>query len=133
MQSQSHQALPEGSAWWLLRLEAGPEAARRARDWLEHLSLPLQQTAVLLAHELVINSTIHSDAKHIWLTVVAVPEGVRIEVVDDGCGQPEAKRPGPLATSGRGLRWVDALADDWGVAPRQLTHVWFQVPLERDR
>jgi serine/threonine-protein kinase RsbW len=129
---QSHETSPESSTWWLLRLEPGPEAPRRARDWLEHLGLPLDQTAVLLAHELVINSVTHSDAEHIWLTVVAVPAGVRIEVTDDGRGHPEAKRPGPLATSGRGLRWVDALADDWGVAPRQLTHVWFQVPLEGD-
>lgn len=72
------------------------------------------------------------------------PFGCGTHLVDRGRGAPgcqdrghrrrpgpsRAKGPGPFATSGRGLRWVDALADDWGVAPRQLTHVWFQVPLE---
>ena len=133
MQSPTDEESLQASAWWLLRLDPDPDAARRAREWLEDLRLPLPEIAVLLAHELVINSTTHSEAEHIWLTVVEVPEGVRIEVADDGGGRPQPREPRPLATSGRGLRWVDALSDDWGVEPRQLTHVWFQVPLDGDR
>jgi anti-sigma regulatory factor (Ser/Thr protein kinase) len=130
MQLHEHDLSSDASSCLLLELESGPDAARRAREWLERLELPLPPEAVLLAHELVTNSVVHSPAARIWLTVVAVPDGFRVEVVDDGGGRPAPRQPQPFETSGRGLRWVDALSDDWGVAPRHLTHVWFQVPAE---
>ncbi|MFG2628730.1 ATP-binding protein [Streptomyces sp. NPDC048473] len=42
-------------------------------------------------------------------------ELVRLEVRDSGPGQPAVQRPGDDACSGRGLRLVGELADDFGV------------------
>ncbi|WP_254667838.1 ATP-binding protein [Streptomyces griseus] len=44
---------------------------------------------------------------------------LRLEVSDAGEGRPVVQRPGELATTGRGLLLVEALAHRWGVDERQ--------------
>jgi anti-sigma regulatory factor (Ser/Thr protein kinase) len=45
-------------------------------------------TAVLLTSELVTNSAVHSDSRRhggtITVTLIAVPDGIRAEVIDEG-------------------------------------------------
>jgi hypothetical protein len=46
---------------------------------------------------------------------------------------PEAPAPEPDSTSGRGLRIVDHLADDWGItATTRGKTVWFEIRLMGD-
>ena len=128
MQLSGHEESLSDADFDQLRLRCDRRAARRARRWLAKKGYGSEHPLTLLAHELVTNSVEHSRAQHVWLTLLTVPDGVRVEVVDDGGGDPRPAEPGPLAESGRGLRWVEALSDTWGVARRKLTHVWFQLP-----
>jgi hypothetical protein len=43
---------------------------------------------------------------------------LRVEVTDAGDDLPHKRRPGELASSGRGLVLIELLADEWGVNPR---------------
>ncbi|MGX1758952.1 ATP-binding protein [Streptomyces lydicus] len=71
--------------------------------------------------ELVTNAVRHgSPAGHLILVRVIVNETLlRIEVHDAGESRPRLQAPADDDASGRGLFLVDALADDWGVAPRE--------------
>lgn len=81
----------------------------------------------LLVSELVTNAVL-LDAGPI--TIALRPLGVgllRVEVRDDGWGQPEVAQERPLQ-AGRGLRVVDRLATEWGVdqfLPGKI--VWFTL------
>jgi anti-sigma regulatory factor (Ser/Thr protein kinase) len=55
---------------------------------------------------------------------------IRVAVSDSGPGQPFLRSPHPREPTGRGLRIVQALADDWGVAPLREGRgkvVWFTL------
>jgi hypothetical protein len=64
------------------------------------------------------------------VSVSIVDQTLRVEVSDDDPTLPLAPAPEHHATSGRGLRIVDDLADHWGIIP--YTHgktVWFEIDL----
>lgn len=78
--------------------------------------------AVLLASELIGNAMQYSDSRRdggtIIMNVIAIPGGVRIEVIDEGgptlpnlspIGHPQPD----LAESGRGLQLVSMLSSRW--------------------
>ncbi len=75
------------------------------------------EAAALVASELASNSVRHA-ASAFELRIEKTPEQIRIEVEDEGSGKPALQSPGPTDTSGRGLRIVEAFADEWGVIPR---------------
>jgi anti-sigma regulatory factor (Ser/Thr protein kinase) len=110
--------------------EAAPararEAARRAADalHLNGLARPLE----LLVHELVTNSVRHADADTIKVSMIAVGEGVRVEVEDDGPGLDEAP-PEPTTESegGWGLHLVELMSSDWGFTAGRRACVWFEL------
>ena len=95
-------------------------------------------TAVLLASEVVTNAVLHTDTDF-DVRVEVAPAAVRVEVMDDGDGQPHVERAGPDAEHGRGLAIVSRLATRWGVTPHeQGKSVWFEVrcpaaPSRRER
>jgi hypothetical protein len=109
---------------------AGVLAARGLRD----------ETACLLASELVTNSVQHSYSRlpggTITVEVTAAPAEILVEVTDDGGdGVPVLRHSaGPCAEDGRGLFLVNALSSQWGYrrARGQLT-TWFQILAEPDR
>jgi len=76
----------------------------RARDEVE-----------LLVAELVANAVEHA-ADEVRVRVLIDHDHLRVEVADDGDGRPAVQDPDPLAEGGRGLRIVQQLAVDWGVA-----------------
>jgi two-component sensor histidine kinase len=79
--------------------------------------------------ELVTNAVRHA---HTLLRVVisVADQSLRVEVSDDDPTLPVAPDPQHHATSGRGLRIVDDLADQWGVTPgSQGKTVWFEIHL----
>ena len=67
---------------------------------------------------------------------VSVREGpgvVRVEVRDDGGGQPVLVAPTATALSGRGLVIVKALSEDFGIeTDGNETLVWFTVSTTKD-
>jgi anti-sigma regulatory factor (Ser/Thr protein kinase) len=72
------------------------------------------ETAALLASELVTNALVHAEAPY----RIAVESGdgvLRISVSDGTTGGPRIEPEDGVATSGRGVRLVEALTDRWGV------------------
>jgi hypothetical protein len=65
--------------------------------------------------------------------VIAVPDGVRVEVIDDGAATILAVSVGQdeqpcLAEDGRGLQLVDALSARWGhCTDEAVTVTWFEL------
>ena len=94
-------------------------------------------TAVLLTSELVTNSVQHSESRHpggtITTTVIAVPDGIRVEVIDDGgTTVPQVKAdqldPEDLIEGGRGLQLVEFFAVQWGhYSDEAGTVTWFEL------
>lgn len=119
-----------------MRIPRDREAVDRARGWLERRAAGLPPEAraevVLLGHELVTNAVKYSEGDHVWISFLATDEVVRIEVADQGGTSVPAVLPEvPYSTSGRGLRWVDELADEWGVENGAAREVWFQIHLDQ--
>lgn len=90
---------------------------------LEHLVAPIE----LAVSELVSNALRHGEGL-VGLTVALDDDELRVEVSDQGGGQPRMRRTAPSAAEpgGWGLRLVDQLADRWGShRERGRTLVWF--------
>ncbi|MFE0515176.1 SpoIIE family protein phosphatase [Streptomyces sp. NPDC058964] len=88
-------------------------------------------TAVLLVSEMVTNVLVHTDADALLVAEVAGEAGdrrIRVEVTDAGDDLPHLRRPGELASSGRGLVLMELLAGAWGVDPRgEGKSIWFEL------
>ncbi len=92
--------------------------------------------ALLLVSELVTNGVLHAGTP-VGVAVGYDGDTLAVAVTD---GVPDGIHPGPSwstrqsrgAPSGRGLRIVHALADDWGVSVHdQGKTVWFELSPER--
>jgi anti-sigma regulatory factor (Ser/Thr protein kinase) len=109
--------------------EARAFAARKlGDDWA------CADTAVLLTCELVTNALQHSDSRRsggtITVTLIAVPGGIRAEVIDEGSATVPALRPDSpeLAEGGRGLQLVDMLSARWNYCRDEAgTVTWFEL------
>jgi anti-sigma regulatory factor (Ser/Thr protein kinase) len=118
-----------------LELPPVPEAARVAREAVDRVAGNLASDvgfrARLAASELVSNSVTHAvegTATRITVAVDQTATGVRVEVRDGGEPfDPAVREVTDRATSGRGLRLVDALVDRWGVSPSDGNLVWFEI------
>ncbi|MEV6803832.1 SpoIIE family protein phosphatase [Streptomyces sp. NPDC051129] len=108
------------------------EARRHLRELLHDWASAEQvDAAVLLVSEMVTNVLVHTDADALLLAEVT-SEGdgrrLRVEVFDTGDDLPHKRRPGELASSGRGLMLIELLADTWGVEPRgEGKSIWFAL------
>lgn len=74
----------------------------------------LVELATLLVSEVVTNSVLHA-ATELRLRCRPSGEGMRVEVFDQSPVLPTARDYGSLATTGRGLNLVSAVATSWGV------------------
>ena len=114
-------------------LETAPGSARRhLTAFLEaHGEAQLVPTASLLVSELVTNSFIHGG-EPIHVRVGLFGSVLRVEVDDTGNGHPPTRDPD---LHGRGLRLVDALSRDWGLAAHgsRGTTTWFELRSEHER
>ena len=90
-----------------------------------------RDAAVLLLSELLTNVLVHTDADALLTAEVAGEPGerrIRVEVTDHGDDLPHKRRPGEMASSGRGLVLIELLADTWGVAPRGAgKSIWYEL------
>ncbi|MFI6285806.1 SpoIIE family protein phosphatase [Streptomyces sp. NPDC051018] len=118
--------------------QAEPErisAARRtARELLHDWADPEQiDAAVLMVSEMVTNVLVHTDGNALLVAEVTSgdsegPRRVRVQVSDTSDELPHMRRPGELASSGRGLVLMEMLADAWGVDPRgEGKSIWFEL------
>ncbi|MFJ7237908.1 SpoIIE family protein phosphatase [Streptomyces olivaceus] len=90
-----------------------------------------RDAAVLLLSELLTNVLVHTDADALLVAEIAGEpgeRGIRVEVTDNGDDLPHKRRPGEMASSGRGLVLIELLADAWGVAPRGTgKSIWYEL------
>ncbi|MFI7300182.1 SpoIIE family protein phosphatase [Streptomyces sp. NPDC050121] len=116
--------------------QAEPEQIAVARQQLRELlhdwtCADQVDTAVLLVSETLTNVLVHTDADALLVAEVTGAAGerrLRIEVTDTSDDLPHKRRPGELASSGRGLVLIELLADTWGVAPRgEGKSIWFEI------
>ncbi|WP_327316476.1 ATP-binding SpoIIE family protein phosphatase [Streptomyces sp. NBC_01235] len=116
--------------------QAEPERIAVARQQLRELlhdwtCADQVDSAVLLVSETLTNVLVHTDADALLVAEVTGAQGerrLRIEVTDTSDDLPHKRRPGELASSGRGLILIEMLADTWGVAPRgEGKSIWFEL------
>lgn len=81
----------------------------------------------LVVTELVSNAYLHGKGR-IWMKLDRHPQGIRVEVIDQGEGAAVKVRPRRSVERGHGLKIVDRLASAWG-AHEGTTHVWAELPL----
>lgn len=87
----------------------------------------IRDTAALLTSELVANALLHA-ASPLTLRVIRDGPLVRVEVGDAGTMPPAVKPYGPDSRTGRGLKMLDALAEQWGWQPSEPGKtVWFEL------
>jgi serine phosphatase RsbU (regulator of sigma subunit)/anti-sigma regulatory factor (Ser/Thr protein kinase) len=116
--------------------QAEPERIAVARRHLRELlhdwaDADQVDSAVLLVSEMLTNVLVHTDADALLVAEVTGAAGerrMRIEVTDTSDDLPHKRRPGELASSGRGLVLIELLAHAWGVAPRgEGKSIWFEL------
>jgi len=88
--------------------------------------------ATLLTSELVTNAIQHTDsgarAGTVTIVVIGVPEGVLVEVVDDGSADTPVVKGSWYAAEGQGLFLVQQLTAQWGFLRDPAgTTVWFHL------
>ncbi|GGX93470.1 ATP-binding SpoIIE family protein phosphatase [Streptomyces minutiscleroticus] len=116
--------------------QAEPERIAGARRQLRELlhdwrSEDQVDSAVLLLSEMLTNVLVHTDGDALLvaeLTGGTDARTMRVEVTDTSDDLPHRRRPGELASSGRGLVLMELLADAWGVDPRgEGKCIWFEL------
>ena len=116
--------------------QAEPERVAVARQHLRELlhdwsSQDQVDSAVLLLSEMLTNVLVHTDADALMQAEVRGTPGNRrmhVEVTDTSDDLPHKRRPGELASSGRGLVLIELLAQSWGVDPRgEGKSIWFEL------
>lgn len=118
-------------------LPAEASSVPTARRWVESLlsgwGFPeAGWQAAQIISELATNCTLHARTEY-TVAVDAVGDGetLRLEVSDGSPIPPQRRQYSELATTGRGMSIVEALALSWGVEPRpEGKTVW--VVLRRD-
>ncbi|MGA2163919.1 MAG: ATP-binding protein [Solirubrobacteraceae bacterium] len=102
------------------------------RDLLSDQPRETVEAAELMTSELATNSVRHA-CSDFELAIHRSREEIRVEVSDRGPGQPVPRSPTAQEQSGRGLQIVQALAEEWGIAPSPNGKlVWFTLPLPHE-
>ena len=99
-----------------------PASARSVPEARQHIVTTLNdwgcdglvETARLLTSELVTNAVLHARTE-MTLAIEQTDEGVRISVTDESPVPPSLRHHSATATTGRGLRLLDQLANEWSV------------------
>lgn len=116
--------------------QAEPERVATARQQLRELlhdwADPEQiDSAELMVSEMATNVLVHTDGDALLVAEVTGERDerrLRVEVADASDELPHKRRPGEMASSGRGLVLMEMLADAWGVDPRgEGKSIWFEL------
>ncbi|MEU0272796.1 SpoIIE family protein phosphatase [Streptomyces sp. NPDC006307] len=111
------------------RIAAG---RRQLRELLHDWADPEQvDAAVLMVSEMLTNVLVHTDGDALLVAEATGEHGerlLRVEVADASDELPHKRRPGEMASSGRGLLLMEMLAQAWGVDPRgEGKSIWFEL------
>ena len=90
--------------------------------------------ATLLTSEIVTNAVLHTKSGvaggTVTVVVIGVPQGVLVEVIDDGSAGTPLVKGDLYAADGHGLFLVQQLAAQWGFLRDPAgTTVWFHLPV----
>jgi serine/threonine-protein kinase RsbW len=112
---------------------SAPRLARQALERLREIR-SVREDALLVASELTSNAVRHSGAApagEIELRAQLVPNGILIEVIDEGRSGdvPHARKSEAATPGGFGLPVVEAIASRWGSERLRGTRVWAELPL----
>jgi anti-sigma regulatory factor (Ser/Thr protein kinase) len=115
------------------RFHCQPASVAGARqfvgDLLRDQPCEIVEAAELMTSELATNCLRHARSDF-ELAIRLSGDTIRVELSDHGEGQPELRSPTPRERSGRGLRIVQELSQDWGITPSPNGKiVWFTLPL----
>ena len=111
------------------RSESVAGARQFVGDLLSDQPREIVEAAELMTSELATNCLRHARSDF-ELTIHLTRGEIRVELSDRGRGQPMLRSPTPRERSGRGLRIVQELSEDWGVSPSPNGKlVWFTLPL----
>jgi len=104
------------------------QARHYVLDILERIGDGVAGDAAVMVSELATNSVRHA-ASGFTVSVDRTTEHITVAVADPGPGEPRMCAPKPTDGSGRGLRIVNALADEWGVETNSGPgkSVWFTI------
>ncbi|MFJ3282925.1 ATP-binding protein [Streptomyces halstedii] len=132
-----------------MRFTSTPRGARLARrlvshrldEWGHPYTTPVNETLTLITAELSANAVRHGHVpgRDFHIQLILAENTFRIEVTGTRTEkQPPANPPAAdsPSESGRGLLLVAALADDWGVSPRQAAPgktVWAELHVRTER
>lgn len=109
---------------------AAAEARRLVREQATSWGVPedARDVAVLLTSEVVTNGLTHGEGRVTLRTEPVGSNGLRVEVDDDGRGEPSVREHRLDDENGRGMAMVDMLASRWGWSPRENGKtVWFEI------
>ena len=128
-----------------LTIPGQPACLHAAREFVARALGPddaCLDTAALLTSELVTNSMLHSESGRpggtVTITLISVPDGIRVEVIDDGSENEPAVRLSQaespeLIETGRGLQLVEFLSANWGYYRDTAgTVTWFELAEQLD-
>ncbi|MFD9601480.1 SpoIIE family protein phosphatase [Streptomyces sp. NPDC059970] len=125
---------PRRTALTIAQAEPARVAAARQqlRELLHDWADPEQvDAAVLMISEMATNVLVHTDGDALLVARATGEHGerrLRVEVADGSDELPHKRRPGEMASSGRGLLLMEMLADAWGVDPRGAgKSIWFEL------
>ncbi|MFF2326549.1 MULTISPECIES: SpoIIE family protein phosphatase [unclassified Streptomyces] len=128
------EAPPRRTALTIAQAEPERIAAARQhlRDLLHDWADPEQvDAAVLMISEMATNVLVHTDGDALMVALATGEHGerrLRVEVADASDELPHRRRPGEMASSGRGLVLMEVLADAWGVDPQGAgKSIWFEL------
>ncbi|MGW1224324.1 ATP-binding SpoIIE family protein phosphatase [Streptomyces sp. NPDC001478] len=130
----AHPGAPRRTA--LSIAQAEPERIAAARQLLREMlhdwaDAEQVDSAVLMVSEMVTNVLVHTDGDALMVAQAVGEHGerrLRVEVSDGSDELPHKRRPGEMASSGRGLVLMEMLADAWGVDPRGAgKSIWFEL------
>jgi anti-sigma regulatory factor (Ser/Thr protein kinase) len=74
-------------------------------------------TATLIVSELAANAALHARGEEFSVEVSAGSDSIRLEIHDGSLRLPQQRSYSDDATTGRGLKLVAELAQEWGVEP----------------
>ncbi len=100
-----------------IRLQPVAQSVRAARrfvlDRIDGLPADLREKLELCVSELATNCVLHAATS--FTVTVTRTDCVRVDVTDSGPGSAQPQAPEDCHAHGRGLRIIEALADEWGV------------------
>jgi anti-sigma regulatory factor (Ser/Thr protein kinase) len=118
---------------WIRTFDGTPQSVKAARQFVTDALLGTPRETVdeivLMVSELASNSVRFADSEF-TVHIQRVRRQIRVEVADGGGGTPTLRLAQPEDLSGRGLMIVQAMSEEWGVAPSRPPpgkSVWFTV------